>query len=68
MKQGFSDLMKQYPNSKWNLNAFASFACRANDAATYWKARQQIGNVIYAPAWPSNHSVEVCDAHLTKSV
>ena len=64
MKAGFEGLMKQYPKSKWNLNAYAYLACLANDATTYGVLRAQIGRDIFPDAWASNHSAEVCDERL----
>src|SRR6185312_8266902 len=32
---GYEDLMKKYPNSNWNMNMYASVACRSNDSALY---------------------------------
>jgi hypothetical protein len=64
MKRGFEGLMKRYPNSKWNLNAFASFACRADDRVTYGALRARIGKDVMPGAWASNHSTEVCDERL----
>jgi hypothetical protein len=64
MKSGFEGLMKRYPNSKWNLNAYAYFACLANDAATYGALRVKIGQDVIPDAWASNHSTEVCDERL----
>jgi len=61
MQDGFEQLMKEYPESSWNLNNFASFACRAGDAATYRRLRQRIGDELYAIAWPSTLTMEVCD-------
>ncbi|MBX7229188.1 MAG: hypothetical protein K1X48_06250 [Burkholderiaceae bacterium] len=67
MKSGFEDLMKRYPESTWNMNKFASFACRANDKATYLKLRQQLGTIIDSQLWPSGYSVDVCDYRFAKT-
>lgn len=64
MKAGFEGLMKRYPKSKWNLNAYANFACRANDGPTYGVLRARIGQDVMQDAWASNYSVEVCDDRL----
>ena len=64
MKAGFEQLMKRYPKSTWNLNAFAAFACRANDGATYGALRARIGQNVIAFAWASNYSSDVCDERL----
>jgi hypothetical protein len=64
MKAGFEGLMKRYPRSNWNLNAFAYFACLADDAPTYGILRARIGSNVISTAWASNHSAEVCDEHL----
>lgn len=64
MKAGFEGLMKRYPKSKWNLNAYAYFACRANDGSTYGALRARIGRDVIATAWTSNYSMEVCDERL----
>jgi len=66
MKRSFEDLMQKYPKSIWNLNGFASFACRANDGATYGTLRAKLGERIEDQAWPANYSVDVCDARLLK--
>ncbi len=64
MKAGFEGLMKRYPKSKWNLNAYAYFACRANDGATYGELRARIGQDVIPSAWASNYSTDVCDERL----
>jgi hypothetical protein len=64
MKSGFEGLMKRYPHSKWNLNAYAYVACLADDATTYGVLRARIGNDVNPDAWASNHSSEVCDERL----
>jgi hypothetical protein len=68
MKTGFKQIIAATPKSNWNLNNFASFACRAGDADTYRKLRKQIGEKIYEEAWPSNYSMEVCDERLLKKI
>jgi len=68
MKTGFNQLIAATPKSNWNLNNFASFACRAGDADTYRKLRKRIGEKIYKDAWPSNYSMEVCDERLRKAM
>ncbi|KAF0812297.1 hypothetical protein IGB42_03287 [Andreprevotia sp. IGB-42] len=60
MKKGFEDLMQRYPKSKRNLNAFASFACRAGDKATFLKLQLQIGTEVVPSAWASNYSMDLC--------
>jgi hypothetical protein len=35
MKSGFDDLMARYPDSQWNLQHYAYFACRADDGKTF---------------------------------
>jgi hypothetical protein len=64
MKAGFEGLMKRYPKSTWNLNAYAFFACVANDASTYGLLRARIAQDVIPDAWASNHSIDVCDEHL----
>jgi hypothetical protein len=64
MKTGFEGLMNRYPKSKWNLNAYAYFACRANDGATYGALRARIGKDVIPSAWASNYSTDVCDARM----
>lgn len=64
MKNGFEDLMKRYPNSAWNLHAYARFACDAGDKSTYLKLRKQLSfsSREMEEAWPKNGGHEVCDA------
>jgi hypothetical protein len=64
MKAGFDGLLKRYPKSKWNLNAYAYFACRANDGAAYGELRARIGRDLVPSAWASNYSTDVCDERL----
>jgi hypothetical protein len=62
MKQGFKDLSKLYPHSAYNANHYAAFACLAKDGESFWDARSHIGNRIMEGVWPSNLSVDVCEA------
>jgi len=64
MKKGFEALMKQYPKSMWNLNAYASFACHAQDRETYGELRAKIARNVFPEAWSSNATVDVCDEQL----
>jgi hypothetical protein len=61
MKKGFEDLAKQYPDSKMNLNAYARFACEADDRATYLKLRKRIENNLTDEGWSKARRHEVCD-------
>jgi hypothetical protein len=61
MKQGFEDLMSRHPNSKWNLNNFAKFACMANDKDTFLALRNKIGKDVVDAAWPQNTSLDLCE-------
>ncbi|KQV85088.1 hypothetical protein ASD15_08175 [Massilia sp. Root351] len=66
MKAGFEDLLKRYPNSTWNANKFASFACRANDKETYLKLRTALQGAVYEALWPASYSMDVCDRRFGK--
>jgi hypothetical protein len=55
--------MKEYPDSYWNLNNFAAFACRAHDADTYRRLREQIGVKVASQAWYADE-LEGCDRSL----
>ena len=69
MKAGFEQLIAATPKSDWNLNNFASFACRAGDADTYRKLRKKIGDKrFYEDAWPDNYKMEICNERLLKAI
>lgn len=61
IRSGFDDLMQRFPDSTWNMNEFASMACRANDKETYLKWRRQLGEVIERSLWLGSYSVDICD-------
>jgi hypothetical protein len=66
MKSGFESMVRQYPQSEWNLNAFASFACRAGDGPMYAALRVKMGQKVFGDVWVSNYSVDVCDERWLK--
>jgi len=60
MKLGFEFMNKEYPNSTWNLNAFAYFSCLAGDKATAQRLLREIGNDIAVGAWSSGQVYADC--------
>lgn len=60
MRQGFKDIMRQYPDSKWNLNAYAYYACMANDWPTTHHLTDQIGGQPILSIWDSYSRFDVC--------
>lgn len=68
MRDGFELLMKQFPNSKRNQAFFVAYACRAGDAATYFKWRQTVHPGFFKQAAPNGISLEVCDVRFTKKI
>lgn len=62
VKIGMKALMAKFPEDARYLNAYAVFACGANDSDTYSFARFQIKNDRYTPRmWRYGMSMEVCD-------
>jgi hypothetical protein len=62
MKDGFESLVKSHPDSAWIPSNYASFACRVGDMTTYTRLRVKLGNKTESIAFPSNASLDVCDA------
>ena len=60
MKAGFEFMNRQYPNSNWNMNAYAHFACMAGDEEATGRAQRAIGDAIADGAWSSSEEVERC--------
>lgn len=61
MKRGFERLTHDYPD-RWNINAYAKFACVAGDAGTL---KQQLDRITQAPvleAWGSMGYFSRCSA------
>ncbi|MGN6552970.1 MAG: hypothetical protein ACTHLW_04535 [Verrucomicrobiota bacterium] len=51
MKTGFEKLMRDYPESLWNLNMFCKYACQAHDQETARQLFARIGNRSHPNAW-----------------
>jgi hypothetical protein len=67
MRQGFDDLMKRYPDSQWNLNHYAYFACRANDVKTFGRLVIGIRKPI-DQAWSGSYSLDYCKELLLQRI
>ena len=62
MREGFKDMMARYPNSTWNANRFAVFACKAQDKEAYQSIRPYIGKAFVYEAWDFKQELLVaCD-------
>ena len=61
MQEGFEELRHDHPHSDVILNAYAKFACMANDADTYKDARVQLQDHISSAAWTTKVSLQHCD-------
>lgn len=64
MRSGFEDLVRQYPDP-WNLNAFAYFACMAQDYKTMNVILARIGDQLVFQTWVKAGGVtyEECRRH-----
>lgn len=60
MKQGFEQLMRKHPNSKWNLNAFGYYACMAKDWGTLRKLLPSIGDAPAMAIWSQTSRYYTC--------
>ncbi len=60
MKQDFDDIMKDYPESLWCLNAYAYSACLAKDEMTTQRILEKIGNSPHYEIWKSKAPYDVC--------
>ncbi len=60
MKQGFEDIMQDYPTSIWNLNAYAYYACMAKDWETTNKLIEEIGGKPHLSIWNSKSRFYSC--------
>jgi membrane associated rhomboid family serine protease len=64
MQGGFQNLMRLHGKSDVILNAFARFACEANDGSKYGELRLLIEQRRSASAWTEKRTIESCDAAL----
>jgi WD40 repeat protein len=53
MREGFLDIMKQWPDSAWNRNNFCRFACAAGDHATAARLFDEIDADLDYDVWHS---------------
>lgn len=60
MKQGFEDIMRDYPSSVWNLNAFAYYSCMAKDWKTTKTLVGKIGDNPHLSIWNSKSKYYTC--------
>jgi hypothetical protein len=51
LKQGYMDVEKNFPGSRWNLNTFCKYACKAGDRETARELFNRIGEKPYLEAW-----------------
>ena len=65
MKAGFEDLVARYP-SAWNINNYASFACRANDKQAFLRLLPKLTPTsLRLDAWPTGFSFDNCKESFT---
>jgi hypothetical protein len=65
MRKSFDALLAQFPDSQRNLAAFADFACRAKDAATYRRLRTRVQAEVFGLL--AHQALEECDSKLASS-
>jgi hypothetical protein len=61
MKEGFMQLQRQYPQSDFILNAYAKFACMAEDAVSYGEVRPKLNGRGSSAAWSQKVTLLSCD-------
>ena len=68
MREGFRELLKGFPESDWNLNNFAAFACRAGDRETFLELHAQIHTSrLKKAAWRRDYTLESCEQRFMQS-
>jgi hypothetical protein len=61
MREGFEELQYTYPQSDVILNAYAKFACMAQDGASYANIRPKLRDRLSSVAWSEAVSLKHCD-------
>jgi membrane associated rhomboid family serine protease len=61
MREGFEELQRKYPQSDFILNAYAKFACMADDGASYADVRPKLRDRLSSVAWSEKVSLKYCD-------
>jgi membrane associated rhomboid family serine protease len=61
MREGFMELLREHPNSDFILNAYAKFACMADDAVSYGAVRPKLRDRLSSVAWSDKVSLKDCD-------
>ena len=65
MRQGFEDILRSYPDN-WNENAFAFYACMAEDWPTYLRATRLMTHPE-PRMWMSGLDINSCSQRASKS-
>lgn len=68
MKQGFEDIARDYPDSVWNLNAFAYYACMAKDWDTSNQLLKKVGDTPHMSIWETMSSYYTCKTQSLKNI
>ncbi len=58
LKQGYLDVERNFPGSRWNLNMFCKYACKAGDKETAKELFKRIGDKPYIEAWGTRTEFE----------
>ena len=58
------ELLREHPNSDFILNAYAKFACMADDAVSYAAVRPKLRDRLSRVAWSDKVSLKDCDEQL----
>jgi hypothetical protein len=69
MRAGFIALLERYPESVWNLQNFAAFACRAGDGKTFLSLLPKLSASSVSQvggAWEGAYTFEYCRNRYTK--
>jgi len=58
MREGFEEMMKNYPDSEWNLSNYCRFACEAGDKATARRLFVALKGFYWRQVWPSREAYD----------